>query len=81
MEAVLPRLKEATAHDRALAGSKASHEGSAAATGTKRKRASDSPDAPGVSDYFFAKFLTSPELLDLEVRTASMVITSVPDIH
>ncbi|KZV60179.1 hypothetical protein PENSPDRAFT_594388 [Peniophora sp. CONT] len=65
VEAVLPRLKEATAHDRALAGGKASHEGSTA--GTKRKRASDSPDAPGVSDYFFAKFLTSPDLLDLEI--------------
>ena len=78
MEAILPRLKEATAHDRALAGSKASHEGSAAATGTKRKRASDLPDAPGVSDYFFAKFLTSPELLDLEVRSTFVVIICVP---
>ncbi|VDC04277.1 unnamed protein product [Peniophora sp. CBMAI 1063] len=67
VEAVLPRLKEATAHDRALAGGKAGHESSATTSGTKRKRASDSPDAPGVSDYFFAKFLTSPELLDLEI--------------
>ena len=71
VEAILPRLKEATAHDRALAGGKAVHEGT---TGTKRKRASDAPDAPGVSDYFFAKFLTSPELLDLEVRLFASTI-------
>jgi hypothetical protein len=44
-------------------GSKA---GSATAMGasTKRKRGAEDP-AP--QNYFFAKFLTSPELLDLEV--------------
>lgn len=37
----------------------------------KRKRAPDAMEtdsqSSGKADYFFAKFLTSPELLDLEV--------------
>jgi aldose 1-epimerase len=64
---VLPVIKEATAKERAMMGSK-SMTGTAAAGANKRKRdASESIEEPSLKSYFFAKFLTSPELLDLEV--------------
>ena len=64
---VLPVIKEATAKERAMMGSK-SMMGTAAAGANKRKReTSESMEEPTLKNYFFAKFLTSPELLDLEV--------------
>ena len=62
MSTVIPVIKEATVKERAMMGSKA-------VVGTKRKREttpSNSAD-DSMRNYFFAKFLTSPELLDLEV--------------
>ena len=68
---MLPVIKEATQKDRALMGSKASGIPTAPAGPLKRKR-----DAPAAaegsttkSEYYFelAKYLTSPELLDLEI--------------
>lgn len=63
VNAVIPVIKEATTKERAMMGSKA------VVGNLKRKR----DPAPVTLDdanrgYFFAKFLTSPELLDLEVR-------------
>ena len=37
-------------------------------TSVKTKPGSDSVDDAAAKDYFFAKYLTSPELLDLEVN-------------
>jgi hypothetical protein len=51
-------LKEASAKDRAMMGSKSSN----------HKRTRDMQEGSESMDYFFAKFLTSPDLLDLEVR-------------
>lgn len=66
---VLPVIKEATVKERALTGSRTVMTGAAAANPLKRKREAD-PAAEQTSgkEYFFAKFLTSPDLLDLEVR-------------
>jgi hypothetical protein len=61
---VLPIIKEATAKERAMMGNRS---GSSTANPLKRKHESDSADESVGKDYFFAKFLTSPELLDLEV--------------
>jgi hypothetical protein len=55
-------IKEATAKERAMMGSRA---GGGAAS-LKRKREPDSEETT-VNEYFFAKFLTSPDLIDLEV--------------
>ncbi|EJC98817.1 uncharacterized protein FOMMEDRAFT_114065 [Fomitiporia mediterranea MF3/22] len=60
---VMPVIKEATIKERAMMGSKV------VAGALKRKRES-TPTATmddGDRKYFFAKFLTSPELLDLEI--------------
>jgi hypothetical protein len=75
---VLPVISEASSRDRLMMGSKAGANASAAAAAAasrKRKRGEDAgaaapvPPAPAPGqDYFFAKFLTSPELLELEVR-------------
>ena len=62
----MPIIKEASAKERTLMGNR-SH-GSAGAAPLKRKREADAGEEPTSNDYFFAKFLTSPELLDLEVR-------------
>jgi len=62
---VLPIIKEATAKERAMMGNRS---GSSTSNPLKRKHESDSAEDSGGRDYFFAKFLTSPELLDLEVR-------------
>jgi len=60
---VLPIIKEATAKERAMMGSRGS---STAVNGVKRKR--ELEEGTNNNEYFFAKFLTSPELLELEVR-------------
>ncbi|KAI5115877.1 hypothetical protein M0805_001137 [Coniferiporia weirii] len=63
VNAVMPVIKEATVKERAMMGSKT-------AAGTlKRKREATPVSAmdEGNRNYFFAKFLTSPELLDLEI--------------
>jgi THO complex subunit 1 len=58
---VLPVISEANKKERLLMGSKAM-QGS-----TKRRRENVDSMEETKQDYFFAKFLTSPELLDLEV--------------
>ncbi|KAH9949329.1 UDP-glucose 4-epimerase [Amylocystis lapponica] len=64
---VLPVIKEATAKERALMGSKTLG-GSAGSSGSlKRKRDSEPVEDTAGKDYFFSKYLTSPELLDLEI--------------
>lgn len=79
VDTVLPVISEATKKERAMMGSKA------VGGGLKRKR--DEPEGNGNGNGggtnssgwggdYFAKFLTSPELLDLEVRTKHSV-TSV----
>ncbi|PPR06601.1 hypothetical protein CVT24_001786 [Panaeolus cyanescens] len=59
---VLPIIKEATAKERAMMGSRSSSSGT---NGLKRKR--EPEEGTNNNDYFFAKFLTSPDLLDLEI--------------
>jgi len=71
VDRILPVFKEATAKERALSGSKSQH--ATTAPSLKRKRTSDA-DVSGGGDYFFAKFLTSPDLLELEV----IACTSTP---
>jgi THO complex subunit 1 len=61
VNAVLPVISEATKKERAMMGSKS------VSGALKRKRDLEVGDDAS-RDYFFAKFLTSPELLDLEVR-------------
>ena len=58
---MLPVISEATKKERAMMGSKV--------VSLKRKREPSPLEAGDDAgrDYFFAKFLTSPELLDLEV--------------
>lgn len=64
VEKVLPVIKEATTKERAMMGNRAS----AGQSGPlKRKREVGSGEVTNASDYFFAKFLTSPDLLSLEV--------------
>ncbi|TDL19394.1 hypothetical protein BD410DRAFT_774040 [Rickenella mellea] len=63
VNAVMPVIKEATVKERAMMGSKA-------VVGTlKRKREEPAtlPSDDASRNYFFAKFLTSPELLELEL--------------
>jgi hypothetical protein len=60
---VLPVIREATTKERAMMGSRST--GSVGSL--KRKRESEVADETVGSEYFFAKFLTSPDLLDLEV--------------
>ncbi|GJJ11787.1 hypothetical protein Clacol_006025 [Clathrus columnatus] len=62
VDTVLPVISEATKKERAMMGSKV------IGAGLKRKRDDNSTSSTGSgADYFFAKFLTSPELLDLEI--------------
>lgn len=61
-------IKEATAKDRAMMGSRVG----VAPTSLKRKR--EETEETNLTDYFFAKFLTSPELLELEVCSHSRKI-------
>ena len=62
---VIPVIKEATVRERAMMGSKS------VVSGSKRKRDATPSSTldEGTQGYFFAKYLTSPELLDLEVST------------
>lgn len=62
VDKVLPVIKEATAKERAMMGSRAG----AGAGSLKRKRDIDVEET-NINEYFFAKFLTSPDLTDLEV--------------
>ncbi len=65
-------IKEATAKERALMGNKSLHATAGASSQLKRKRApAAAAESPATSEYYFAKYLTSPELLDLEVRPTS----------
>ncbi|KAJ7492268.1 THO complex subunit 1 transcription elongation factor-domain-containing protein [Mycena latifolia] len=59
---VIPVIREATAKERAMMGSRAG-----GSVSLKRKREPDAEESSSVTEYFFAKFLTSPELLDLEI--------------
>ncbi|KAJ6469590.1 THO complex subunit 1 transcription elongation factor-domain-containing protein [Mycena vitilis] len=59
---VIPVIREATAKERAMMGSRAG-----GSTSLKRKREPDAEESSSVTEYFFAKFLTSPDLLDLEI--------------
>ena len=63
---VIPFIKEATAKERAMMGSRG---GVGAAATLKRKR--EPEEETNSNEYFFAKFLTSPDLLDLEVLLAN----------
>ncbi|KAH9929771.1 THO complex subunit 1 transcription elongation factor-domain-containing protein [Fomitopsis serialis] len=61
---VLPVIKEATAKERALMGSKTS---AGHPSSLKRKRESEGVEDSANGEYFFAKYLTSPDLLELEI--------------
>ncbi|KAI0652734.1 UDP-glucose 4-epimerase [Trametes meyenii] len=63
---VLPVIKEATAKERALMGNKSSHPPTGPSA-LKRKREPTVAESTANSEYYFAKYLTSPELLDLEI--------------
>ncbi|OJT13963.1 THO complex subunit 1 [Trametes pubescens] len=68
VDKVLPVIKEATAKERALMGNKSLHATVGASSQLKRKRApAAAAESPATSEYYFAKYLTSPELLDLEI--------------
>lgn len=74
---VLPVIKEATVKERALTGSRTVMTGAAAANPLKRKREADpATDQGPAKEYFFAKFLTSPDLLELEVRSCPLFADS-----
>ena len=47
----------------------------------KRKRESESVEDSAGGDYFFAKYLTSPELLDLEVSVESSILPGGSAAH
>ncbi|KAJ7150385.1 THO complex subunit 1 transcription elongation factor-domain-containing protein [Mycena filopes] len=59
---VIPVIREATAKERAMMGSRVG-----GSVSLKRKREPDPEESGPVTEYFFAKFLTSPDLLDLEI--------------
>ncbi|KAF8215799.1 THO complex subunit 1 transcription elongation factor-domain-containing protein [Mycena galopus ATCC 62051] len=58
---VIPVIREATVKERIQMGTRAG-----GSTSLKRKREPDAENST-VTEYFFAKFLTSPDLLDLEI--------------
>lgn len=66
---VLPVIREATTKERAMMGSRST--GNAGVL--KRKREPEATEENGSSEYFFAKFLTSPDLLDLEVNSCKLL--------
>jgi hypothetical protein len=69
---VLPVIKEATVKERALTGSRTVMTGAAASNPIKRKREAEAAaEQTTGKEYFFAKLLTSPDLLDLEVCLCS----------
>ncbi len=60
---VLPVIKEHTTKERVMMGSRSGP------NSLKRKREQSAGEEPiSVGEYFFAKFLTSPDLLDLELK-------------
>nr|GAT59847.1 UDP-glucose epimerase [Mycena chlorophos] len=61
---VMPVIKEATAKERAMMGSRA---GGSVSNKRKREIEPEERNASNKNQVFFAKFLTSPELLDLEI--------------
>jgi hypothetical protein len=65
VDKVLPVIKEATTKERAMMGNRSAASG--ASSNLKRKREPELGEASNNSEYFFAKFLTSPDLLNLEV--------------
>ncbi|KAI9455734.1 THO complex subunit 1 transcription elongation factor-domain-containing protein [Boletus coccyginus] len=64
VEKVLPVIKEATTKERAMMGNRALANQPAP---SKRKRDVEPGEETNTSDYFFAKFLTNPDLLSLEI--------------
>ncbi|KIY73416.1 hypothetical protein CYLTODRAFT_365962 [Cylindrobasidium torrendii FP15055 ss-10] len=67
---VLPVIKEHTTKERVLmGGSERTNTAATPPNPNKRKRDSGESNEPNmkINDYFFAKFLTSPDLLDLEL--------------
>ena len=71
VNAVMPVIKEATIKERAMMGSKA------VVGSLKRKRETTPTGTDDANrNYLFARFLTSPELLDLEVCFRSFL----PDV-
>ncbi|KAG2365466.1 UDP-glucose 4-epimerase [Suillus spraguei] len=64
VDKVLPVIKEATTKERAMMGNRGA---SIASNNLKRKREPELGEASNNSEYFFAKFLTSPDLLNLEI--------------
>ncbi|KAG1719450.1 THO complex subunit 1 transcription elongation factor-domain-containing protein [Suillus lakei] len=64
VDKVLPVIKEATTKERAMMGNRGA---SGASSSLKRKREPELGEASNNSEYFFAKFLTSPDLLNLEI--------------
>lgn len=65
----MPVIKEATTKERAMMGSRA---GATGVASLKRKREPDGEEVVE-SEYFFAKFLTSPDLINLEVRNFGFI--------
>lgn len=65
VDRILPVFKEATAKERAMMGSRG-QQYAGPVPSLKRKRSSEVGES-AAGDYFFAKFLTSPDLLELEV--------------
>ncbi|KAG2149407.1 hypothetical protein BD769DRAFT_1624094 [Suillus cothurnatus] len=65
VDKVLPVIKEATTKERAMMGNRGAASG--ASSNLKRKREPELGEASNNSEYFFAKFLTSPDLLNLEI--------------
>ncbi|KAG1742719.1 THO complex subunit 1 transcription elongation factor-domain-containing protein [Suillus paluster] len=63
VDKVLPVIKEATTKERAMMGNR----GASGTSNLKRKREPELGEASNNSEYFFAKFLTSPDLLNLEI--------------
>jgi aldose 1-epimerase len=66
VDKVLPVIKEATTKERAMMGNRGT---SGTSNNPKRKREPELGETSNNSEYFFAKFLTSPDLLNLEVFT------------
>ncbi|KAG1813998.1 UDP-glucose 4-epimerase [Suillus subaureus] len=64
VDKVLPVIKEATTKERAMMGNRGA---GGASSNLKRKREPELGEASNNSEYFFAKFLTSPDLLNLEI--------------
>jgi hypothetical protein len=65
-----PVIKKATAKERAMMGSRG-----VAATGASLKRKRDLDSEESISnEYFFARFLISPDLHDLEVSSSFFAV-------